>query len=251
MSESAQQALIDFLISAFSVSELVRFIRFGPDGQQLSRNIPTQGTPVGITASYVELLVSRGLIDSDLFERLREERPNRAREIDEVAAQFLNPANASSPSAAPSVANSADGVRAGAAYRWDLFISHASEDKPNVVNPLVSELQHRGLRVWFDAHELTLGDSLRTKIDEGLRDSRFGVVVLSPSFFAKQWPKAELDGLASREMDGGKVLLPVWHGVGKSEVQEFSVLLAAKLAVDTQRGIGAVADAIQRAVERG
>jgi hypothetical protein len=40
--------------------------------------------------------------------------------------------------------------------------------------------------VWFDEFTLKVGDSLRRTIDHGLGYSRFGVVVLSPAFFAKE-----------------------------------------------------------------
>ena len=67
----------------------------------------------------------------------------------------------------------------------DVFISHAGEDKVEVARPLTDALTASGLRVWLDENELHLGDSLRAKIDHGLAHSRFGVVVLSPSFFCK------------------------------------------------------------------
>ena len=71
---------------------------------------------------------------------------------------------------------------------YDVFISHAGEDKADVVRPLAEALRERGLAVWYDEFELRIGDSLRRKIDQGIRSSRFGVVVLSPSFFGKGWP---------------------------------------------------------------
>ncbi|MGA9762644.1 MAG: DUF1883 domain-containing protein [Gaiellaceae bacterium] len=80
---------------------------------------------------------------------------------------------------------------------FDVFISHATEDKDAVVRPLAVALQERGLRVWYDEFELKIGDSLRQKIDQGIAKSRFGVVVLSHSFFAKGWPQYELDGLVT------------------------------------------------------
>jgi hypothetical protein len=40
-------------------------------------------------------------------------------------------------------------------------------------------------------------------------ESRFGVVILSPAFFAKEWPNKELDGLVAREDSRGKVILPI------------------------------------------
>jgi len=116
---------------------------------------------------------------------------------------------------------------------YDVFISHATEDKDEVVRPLANALVAEGLRVWYDEFELRIGDSLRRKIDSGLARSRFGVVVLSHSFFAKNWPQYELDGLVTREMTGEQVILPLWHRITKSEVMAQSPSLADKLARST------------------
>ena len=102
--------------------------------------------------------------------------------------------------------------------QWDVFISHATEDKESFVRPLAIELEKSGLRVWYDEFSLKLGDSLNESINKGLIESQFGIVVLSRSFFEKQWPKRELDGLVAREITEGKVILPLWHGVNHSEV---------------------------------
>jgi hypothetical protein len=127
---------------------------------------------------------------------------------------------------------------------YDVFISHAHEDKEAVARPLATELRSRGIKVWYDEFALSLGDSLRQTIDRGLAESRFGVVVLSPSFFAKEWPMRELNGLTTREGAGEKVILPLWHGVQQSDVARYSPLLADRLAITTDRGIIALADAI-------
>jgi hypothetical protein len=119
---------------------------------------------------------------------------------------------------------------AGLGKKWDAFISHASEDKDDFVRPLAQSLTNSGLSIWYDEFTLTVGDSLRRKIDEGLTSSRYGVVVLSPTFFAKRWPQEELDGLYSREVAGVKVILPVWHNLTATEVMGFSPLLAGKVA---------------------
>ncbi|WP_380169628.1 DUF1883 domain-containing protein [Jannaschia sp. R86511] len=81
---------------------------------------------------------------------------------------------------------------------WDVFISHASEDKSAVARPLRDALVAHGVKVWFDAFELGIGDSLRRKIDQGLARSTFGVVILSSAFFAKDWPQYELDGIVTQ-----------------------------------------------------
>lgn len=116
---------------------------------------------------------------------------------------------------------------------YDVFVSHASEDKEEVVRPLAVALQQAGLRVWYDEFELRIGDSLRRKIDRGLADSRFGVVVLSRFFFEKGWTNYELDGLVTRAVTGEQVLLPIWHNISKQEVIRYSPSLADKLARST------------------
>lgn len=115
----------------------------------------------------------------------------------------------------------------------DVFISHASEDKDEVVRPLAEALRKRGLDVWYDEFELKIGDSLRRKIDSGLARSRFGVVVLSQAFLGKGWTNYELDGLVTRAVSGEQVLLPIWHNITKKEVIQYSPSLADKLARST------------------
>ncbi|HEV8574041.1 MAG TPA: toll/interleukin-1 receptor domain-containing protein [Dehalococcoidia bacterium] len=133
--------------------------------------------------------------------------------------------------------------------RLDVFISHASEDKAEVARPLFELLTDDGLKVWFDEAELRLGDSLRRKIDDGLARCRYGVVILSPSFFAKEWPQRELDGLVAREAGGQKVILPIWHRVTRDDVVRYSPTLADKYAVNTAKGLPSIVVEIQRALK--
>lgn len=116
---------------------------------------------------------------------------------------------------------------------FDVFISHASEDKDEVVRPLANALRAGGLSVWYDEFELKIGDSLRRKIDKGLSSSRFGIVVLSKPFLGKGWTNYELDGLVTRSVTGEQVLLPIWHNISKQEVISYSPSLADKLARST------------------
>jgi len=137
------------------------------------------------------------------------------------------------------------------AQQWDAFVCHASEDKEDFVRPLAEELKSKGLRVWYDEFTLQVGDSLRRAIDRGLRDSRFGVVVLSPAFFAKDWTQRELDGLVAKEVKGRKVILPVWHKLGAEDVRKCSLLLADRVAARSEEGMEAVVNKLLGAMEAG
>jgi hypothetical protein len=116
-----------------------------------------------------------------------------------------------------------------------VFVSHAWEDKEDFVDEFVNELDVLGVRAWYDKQRMAWGDSMRAKIDEGLAKSKFGVVIISPSYIAdgKYWTKTELDGLFQLESVNGKTILPIWHNITKKDVMAYSPLIAGKLAMTT------------------
>ena len=136
------------------------------------------------------------------------------------------------------------------AEHYDVFISHASEDKDSFVRTLAHELTQHGVKVWYDEFALSLGDSLRRSIDRGLAKSRFGVVVLSRSFFAKEWPQKELDGLVAKEDGAQKVILPIWHDITREDVARYSPMLADRIALTTQGGVARVVKEILRVLRK-
>lgn len=210
-------------------------------------------------AEGLEFLLD-GLRKDGLIERLGSSAPSRYR-ITMAGYRRLEERKAARPAAAAGVAADDSGgrdlpVRARFApqegsHESDVFISHASEDKDDVARPLYEELTKLGFKVWFDEAELELGDSLPAKIDAGLAGCRFGVVILSPRFFAKNWPRKELDGLAAREVGSGeKVILPVWHDVSEEDVRQHSPTLASKLGVPTSSGLTKVVETIVRVLRK-
>jgi TIR domain len=127
----------------------------------------------------------------------------------------------------------------------DVFICHASEDKDAFVRPLAEALSAHHVDVWYDDFVLTVGDSLREAIDRGLADSRFGIVVLSPHFFQKRWPKRELNGLVAREAaEDRQLVLPIWHHIDRDEILRHSPPLADLLAVRSALGMDGVVTAL-------
>lgn len=124
------------------------------------------------------------------------------------------------------------------AMQHDVFICHASEDKDRLVRPLAEALREQHVDVWYDEFSMKVGDSLRQAIDRGLAGSRFGVVVLSPAFFAKPWTNWELNGLVTRVVQERRsLLLPIWHGVGPEDVAQFSPSLADIRALLSKDGV--------------
>ena len=111
-------------------------------------------------------------------------------------------------------------------------------------------LEDRGLRVWYDTREITLGDDFRRMMEEGLSSSHFGVVVVSPNF-RKYWPEAELSALFTQErVFDEKRILPVVHAMTAREVVATWPLLAARAAAYSSEGTDAVAEKIRSAVRQ-
>jgi hypothetical protein len=131
-----------------------------------------------------------------------------------------------------------------------IFISHASEDKEAVAAPLADLLVQRGLSVWLDQWELTLGDSLRRSIEGALSEASFGIVILSPEYLRKLWPMRELDGLFSMETIDRKLILPVLHNIRHDEITRRWPMLSDRLSCSTDRGLAVVADQIVVAVHK-
>lgn len=96
---------------------------------------------------------------------------------------------------------------------WDVFLCHASEDKAAVARPLYKHLKAAGVQCWLDEAEIVWGDSIVTRIQEGLARARFVIVVLSPSFLKKGWAQKELRTALTLEIEGrSNLVLPLLVG---------------------------------------
>jgi len=132
---------------------------------------------------------------------------------------------------------------------YDLFISYSSEDRETFVRPFAKQLRKSGFRLWYDEFELKPGDRLSESIDYGLSHSKAGIVVLSPSFLGRQWPKRELSGLTSLQMHGKGTLIPLLYGISISELLEFSPPLADVKCLIGGHGIEKNIEEIERVVK--
>ena len=134
-------------------------------------------------------------------------------------------------------------------FEYDVFLSHASEDKDDVARPLALRLQEQGLRVWYDEFELRIGDNLVAKLNAGINASRFGVLVISHNFFGKRWTEYELDTLEYLAVTEDRVLFPIWHNITEPEIRAYRPSIARSLAWSTSTNTTEeIADAIYNAV---
>jgi len=131
-------------------------------------------------------------------------------------------------------------------YKWDIFLSHASEDKEAFVTPLYLKLIDHNIKAWYDDFEIKLGDSIRESIDEGLKNSKFAIVVLSKNYFTKSWTSNELNAYFALDSKDAKRILPIWYDVTREEVTKYSPILADRLGTDPKDGMDGIIQKVKK-----
>lgn len=133
---------------------------------------------------------------------------------------------------------------------FDVFISHASEDKDDFVRLLAQKLKEKHVEVWYDEFTLKPGDSIRRAIDYGLSKSIYGIVVFSRAFLKKEWTQWELDGLVQR-LNSSKtnLIIPIWHNILYEDILEYSPSLADRMAIISSKGIDYVVSEILKIIK--
>lgn len=137
--------------------------------------------------------------------------------------------------------------------KWEkphVFISHDSRDKGEIAEPLAVELQKLMCPVWYDDFTLKVGDSLRESIEQGLKECRKCILILTPNFLGNErWTKREYDTVFTRELiENQKVILPVWHGISLEDVYKYSPILADRVGVQWSKGVEEVARKLVQAI---
>jgi TIR domain len=134
---------------------------------------------------------------------------------------------------------------------YDIFISHSADDKDSYVSELAKALKDADISIWYDTDNIGWGQSIRQEIDKGLVNSKYGIVIISPTFIQKYWTNYELDGILSKESATGKqTILPIWHNVTADQVKKYSYSLSGKLALNTAvNTIGDIVENVKKIVK--
>ncbi len=134
--------------------------------------------------------------------------------------------------------------------KYHFFIAHAYEDK-DWAGPFANYLRRKGYEIWYDDFIIKVGHSIRDKVDEGLSQSQYGILILSHNFFkkGKTWTRRELDGLTSIEdAEGRRLILPIWHNLDKPDITKYSPSLAGIKAANSNMGYQTVANIIVESI---
>lgn len=105
----------------------------------------------------------------------------------------------------------AESLDAAARPRHTAFISYAHRDAPFVAR-LAEDLVANGVGVWLDRWEIKVGDSISDRIQQGIQDSDYLVIVLSPNSVNSSWVREELNAARIKQLESRQVVvLPVLY----------------------------------------
>lgn len=133
-------------------------------------------------------------------------------------------------------------------YPYDVFISHAVEDKIPIANDLYRKLGEAGLSIWYSGADLNAGDFLSETIDDAMLKSRYGIVIFSQSYISKNWTLREYYFMRAREANGDKVILPVLYNITPEELVLKDIGMGNTFGVKAEKGIDHVTEKLLKTI---
>jgi hypothetical protein len=184
------------LTKGFSEEELRRFCFDEPAFRPVLSQLPRNSSKSDIIDRLLEFAELKGQIPT-LLTWAMEENPTRYREHEPYY-------NVHSPSIPDSKLkdhppSSKTGATTSGKFKYNAFISHASEDRP-VVEQIIQDFRRAGVTYWVDHEQIDFGDRITEKIEEGLRESKYVVVCLSANLGRSNWVRAEYGSILHKEL---------------------------------------------------
>ncbi|MGK8525105.1 toll/interleukin-1 receptor domain-containing protein [Nocardia asteroides] len=115
---------------------------------------------------------------------------------------------------------------------YTVFLSHSSQDA-EAVRKVAQEFKREGIPYWVDEEQITFGDPIVGKIEEGLKNSRYVVVCASENVGRSGWCRAEYGPILHREFSGdtSRRVIPLSLDGSGSE-SSVPLLLSDKMRAD-------------------
>ena len=114
----------------------------------------------------------------------------------------------------------------------DLFLCHAWDDRNGDALEFYNLLTALDVKVWFSEKDVPLGTPLMRQIDKGLKNSRAGIVLVTPAMLKS----LNAEGIADKELSvllGSGRVIPIAHRTTFDEMRDVSPMLASHSGLTT------------------
>ena len=119
---------------------------------------------------------------------------------------------------------------------YDVFLSHANQDKAEIVDELYESLEKLGISIFYDKETLEWGDNWKKRILEGTQKAEFAIIIISDNFFGREWTEKELSEFLGRQnRNGQKLILPIVHNITNEDLREKYPSVADIQTIESQR----------------
>ncbi len=112
---------------------------------------------------------------------------------------------------------------------FDVFISHASEDKAGIARPVYEACERFGIKAFLDEEHIAWGKSFTEKINTALGAARTVLAVVTQNSVTKEWPLAEINSALAFEVSGEKSVVVLL--VGKPDLSRLPLIKTKKYLV--------------------
>lgn len=118
---------------------------------------------------------------------------------------------------------------------FDFFVSYKQRDTKPFVKELSEALGIDEAEVWVDQAEMRPGDSILSRIEEGIRSSVDAIVVLSENYFSG-WSEQERCNLYSLMISKKVRIIPLWYKLELDDIERLAPMFAGIMGIQVANG---------------
>lgn len=122
----------------------------------------------------------------------------------------------------------------------DAFLSHADEDKQSIADELFERLKNDKFKIWYD-RSIKTGQSIPEKINEGIKQSKNGIVIFSKYYEKSRWCKEEFAALTykSKSCQNFEIII-ILHNYDFDTFKKNYPLHAHRLIIPSKLGMNKI-----------
>ncbi|WP_310602317.1 toll/interleukin-1 receptor domain-containing protein [Anaerosporobacter sp.] len=120
-----------------------------------------------------------------------------------------------------------------------LFVCFSAKDRYDIVQPVVYHLKNYGVDIWYDRHEMVMGDNrIKKNIEEGAGRCGYALIILSRNTVDSLCAREEIKILESRYNKREVVIFPVLYELKPCEIPSEFSWISSLIFKETYRSTG-------------